>query len=68
MTDKFHSLFNETQLWAENAADAGWIKSEDVERLKETQEVKLFLLKRFAQLKLYLRLCLIKHFSLLYKF
>ena len=41
MTDKFHSLFNETQLWAENAADAGWIKSQDVERLKETQEIQI---------------------------
>ncbi len=41
MTDKFRSLFNETQRWAENAAAAGWIKSQDVEALKETQEVQI---------------------------
>jgi hypothetical protein len=41
MSDKFQSLFNETQRWAENAAAAGWIKSQDVETLKETQEVQI---------------------------
>ncbi|RUM93552.1 MAG: hypothetical protein DSZ28_07895 [Thiothrix sp.] len=41
MTDKFQSLFDEIQLWAENAATAGWINSQDVQKLKETQEVQI---------------------------
>jgi putative ribosome biogenesis GTPase RsgA len=41
MTDKFQNLFNETQQWAENAAAAGWINSQDVQALKETQEVQI---------------------------
>ncbi len=41
MKDKFQTLFSETQLWAENAATAGWVRSQDVLALKKTQEIQI---------------------------